>query len=480
MTNIFTKQFYCIFLFFIIAEIASVAAFFYQPIEFFCCCFIFAFTLVLTSKKLEWGIYLALAELTVGGLGYLFFLPIGDFKLSIRLVIFSAVMSAWLIKSIKNKDFDQFKNRALLWLMPLSICLIVALIQALAYQRPLGAIFLDANNYLYLALIFPVLASRLKLENIIRIILAGSAFLALKTAVVLALFSRQVFVLHDGFYRLIRDTRVGEITLISDPLFRIFFQSHFYNLIAIFLALPLLYLTQLARRERLLLMAGLWLNFLALLISQSRTFWLAGLGGLVLFFGYLIWQKISSKKILSCLLLIAVSIITAHLMINLLIGDFSVNLFYSRLNEGNAGAGISSRSAQVKPAWEQIKQSPLIGWGFNKTITYNSSDPRIKTEINPAGLYTTDALELGYLDIWLKMGLLGLLAYGLFLFYSLFNLYQKTAVDYRLLGLLLGLIVLIAIHALTPYLNHPLGIGYLLIACGLVNLKLKPDSDTRE
>jgi O-antigen ligase len=115
---------------------------------------------------------------------------------------------------------------------------------------------------------------------------------------------------------------------------------------------------------------------------------------------------------------------------------------------------VSSRAAQFLPLLSAIAKSPLIGFGFGKTVTYASADPRI-LRANPDGLYTTYAFELGYLDIALKIGLLGLLLYALLIF--------KIARGLGRGELLAGLVALLVINIFSPYLNHPLGIGYLLL-----------------
>lgn len=468
MAKIFDFDFYKLVGFLAAMELVSAIAFYNFNLQIIATVAIFVIALFLSLKKLEWGIYLVLMELVIGGLGYLFALPIGDTRISVRLLLFTAVMLAWLIGLIKNHDWSWLKSEKFLALLPLFGFLVWGLIQALAYHRGLGEIFTDANNYLFLALIAPILTAKIEVDKVIKVILAGSVVVALKTALVLFLFAHGFAVLHDPFYKLIRDTGIGEIALIQVPLYRIFFQSHFYNLIALIVAVAFLAAGQIQKGDKWPLIAVIWLNFLTLLISESRTFWLAGLGGLAVIAIYSFYKKIGYKKILAMVGLLAVCLVTGHFVLNLLIGDFRINLFYSRLNEGNAEAGVSSRGAQFWPALAEIKKAPLLGWGFNKTITFNSSDPRIKNAANPTGLRTTDALELGYLDIILKIGLLGCLAYVGYLLLILFKLYKKTASDPKYLGLSVGLLVLMAVHALTPYLNHPLGIGYLLILVGLL------------
>ena len=158
-------------------------------------------------------------------------------------------------------------------------------------------------------------------------------------------------------------------------------------------------------------------------------------------------------------------------------GQFNAaSLIDDRLSR--TGAGISSRWSQLPNLTKEIIKHPILGSGWGTTVTYQSTDPRILITNNPTGLYTTYAFELGYLDIILKIGLLGLIVYLLFIWTIIkkyWQLWQKnTDRGERALaiGFLLGLFALLIVHGFSPYLNHPLGIGYLLlmlIFAGLIN-----------
>ncbi|MBL7047698.1 MAG: hypothetical protein ISR95_08755, partial [Candidatus Marinimicrobia bacterium] len=138
----------------------------------------------------------------------------------------------------------------------------------------------------------------------------------------------------------------------------------------------------------------------------------------------------------------------------------------------------ASRFKLLGPLSEKIRENPVLGSGFGTSITYETSDPRA-LENNPDGLYTTYSFEWGYLDTWIEMGIFGLVAYlslllTLFRYgWKLYKKYIQHALESSLiLGLLAGLVVLSAIHITTPYLNHPLGIGYLLLTTAIfVSLK---------
>ena len=118
---------------------------------------------------------------------------------------------------------------------------------------------------------------------------------------------------------------------------------------------------------------------------------------------------------------------------------------------------------------QAINEKPFVGWGFAKSLTYQTDDPRLLNDFADAdGNYTTDAFEWGYLDIALKIGILGVLLYSAWAIYLLIGIwpFYKSALPsqkvYYLWLLAAGIFVLF-VHIFTPYLNHPLGIGVFLV-----------------
>jgi len=85
-----------------------------------------------------------------------------------------------------------------------------------------------------------------------------------------------------------------------------------------------------------------------------------------------------------------------------------------------------------------------LAYGFGKELTYQSNDPRV-LQNHPDGLYTTYAFEWGYLDIALKIGVVGLLVYLALivqLFYrGIFN-FEFSIFKLLSIGLLVGLVAL--------------------------------------
>ncbi|MGC9048780.1 MAG: hypothetical protein ACP5IX_00970, partial [Patescibacteria group bacterium] len=161
--------------------------------------------------------------------------------------------------------------------------------------------------------------------------------------------------------------------------------------------------------------------------------------------------------------------------------DFS-SLISRRFELGTEPAAVS-RWQQLGPLWQAIKQRPLFGSGFGTIITYQSQDPRAIAKYG--GRYSTYAFEWGYLDIVLKIGFMGLAVY-LILIYQIFREGIKLIFNFQfsifnfwpalVFGLLLGLIALVAAHISSPYLNHPLGIGYLMLCSAILSI-LSPNTN---
>ena len=130
------------------------------------------------------------------------------------------------------------------------------------------------------------------------------------------------------------------------------------------------------------------------------------------------------------------------------------NAVVTRLEHQESGDAATARKNQIQPLLSEIKHNPIFGRGFGATVRYYSTDPRIR------GWRVTDAFELGYLDLWLKLGIIGI---GLYAWWG-WSLLRKAWHSPLSIMIIPSLIALAAIHMTTPYLNHPLGLGWLALA----------------
>ncbi len=436
-------------------------------------------TLALALYRLEWGIYIVLAELIIGSKGYLLSWPLGSWSVSLRLGLFLVVFLAYLIWLLRDRKIKFFQTP--LWKPYLALLLALGIAVGIGYlnHNDWQNIFLDWNGYLYLGLIFPLTQclNKEKLRAVWQVVWAGAMALIAKTLILLFIFSQIDYFgwLVQAVYKWVRDTGVGEITLMSNGFYRIFLQSHIYLIIVFFIVLAILLLKKyrLIKKSYYLMLA---LSLLIIFLGYSRSFWLgtAVILGLV-FLAAIIILKLKWSKILSLLgILILAFIIDYGLILGLvnfpMPGNDSISaasLVSERTKDPTAEAAGSSRLELLKPLFSKIMDNPATGFGFGTTVTYPTKDPRALVN-NPDGLYTTYAFEWGYLDLWLKLGLWGLLIYGWLIWSILKKGWQKFRAEKNplVLGSLLGLAAILVIHFFTPYLNHPLGLGWLML-CGI-------------
>lgn len=450
-------------------------------------------TLALTIYDLEYGILIVLGELFIGSLGHLFNLEWGGFSFSIRLSLWVSVMLVFIVQFLRQ--IIRQKGKSPYWLswrnfpgqklfLLLFVFVAISLLNGLWRGHSLSLIFTDFNAWIYFFLLGPILAvygandSR-RNNRLVTLFFAAALWLSLKTLFLLFIFTHNIG-LASEIYLWLRKTLVGEMTPTVTGWPRIFIQGQIYSALVFFIVFWFgqagLKLNNFFRYRNLgsLLIAGCLLS--AVLISFSRSFWVA-LAGTMFFSLIFVWRSESFKAMLIAGFWFIVSGIFSFIFIYLVVAfpyvhlpaeDFSSN-FLARVNSGNNEAALASRWSLLPVLMSEIWREPILGQGYGATVTYFSRDPRI-LENNPAGLYTTYAFEWGYLDLWLKLGILGLLAYLWLLFRLMRDACRRGLAENNPLFLALsaGILFLLLTHAFTPYLNHPLGIGYLLISSCLI------------
>jgi len=480
-------------LFIILTEALSFLGYYYQIINSIAFFAIAILVLVLSLYRLEYGLFILLTELLIGSFGYLFYFETGGFKISIRIALWLIIMSVWLakeiIKIIKTKkiELDFFRSSYLFYFLALFIFIVFGMINGFLKNNSLNNIFFDSNNWFYFSLIFPIF-SVLKNDDNIKIVkqifLTSIGWLSIKTIILAYIFSHSFNFFALDLYLWVRRSGVGEITQVVPGFNRIFMQSHIFILIGFFILL--FYLLKNLKEKSialnkqnfsLIIFSALLLS--VIIISFSRSFWLGLVAGAIFIYLIAIFKiKIGLKKFV-IFNLISVSIIILSLALTLIIvkfpypapaGEFdATNLFSERATQIAGEAGVSSRWQLLPELWQKIKTAPVLGRGFGATVTYKSNDPRVLAT-NYGGEYTTYAFEWGWLDIWLKIGILGLLAYLILFTKIIFDGLKINS--FFSFSLATGLILILAVNMFSPYANHPLGIGYLIIAAIMIeNLK---------
>jgi len=452
---------------------------------------------VVSVYSLEYGFLIAVSELIISSKGYLFY---GDFFghiISIRMSIWFILVFLGFIFSLK-KIYEGYKKNNLylsyrkliknigddkvcLSLLVLFLFVLVGVLQGVLNNSPVD-VFKDFNAYLYFLYFIPVYfiylnkeLGDLKKNNLITVIFSAIIWLSLKTLFLLYYFSHNFLETMPIIYKWVRDTGVGEITKMKYDFYRIFFQSHIFVSI-FFLILLTIFLSSkmdFAKNKKRAVLFPSFLSVLSsvIIVSYSRTNWL-GLFVVFVFLFTLLFVYGGFRNgifsLLKSLLIFLLSVLILYLIVVIPIPNkgshFEPGLLLDRASSIKGEAGVSSRWSLLPAMIDQIKKNPILGNGFGTEVTYKSFDPRVLSATGD-GVYKTFSFEWGWLELWIKIGFLGMLSYLsllAFLSYDFFKDFTKNK-DYIYLSLSLSVILISVIHFFSPYLNHPLGIGYIIL-----------------
>lgn len=494
--KIFGEFFRTSFLFIFLTELLSLFGYLLPDFNTACFFVISFLVLALTITKLEYGLAIMFAELFIGSKGYLFSFSFAGTPISIRMAIWVIIMSVWLGKIILSflgkyhySLKPVFQNDFFKYFLVLFVAISWGLLNGYLSHNSFGNLFLDFNGWLYFAILFPVytvvMNRRADEENlssmVMQIFAATTIWLGIETLVLLYFFSHNLLAVSEGLYRWIRVTGAGEITRMEAGFYRIFFQSHIYSMVAFFVfsLLMIKKYFEKKKKETLILFFAATLFTATNLISLSRSNWVGLAVGIILC-ALVIFYLYGWKKTFVAAIIVLSTVIYAvgltALVVKFPYPNANSNLdissvFTDRAQQISGEAGASSRWSLLPELWQKISERPMLGQGFGATVTYKTSDPRI-LESNPDGLYSTYAFEWGWLDIWLKISVFGIIAYLALILAIVLkstaesdNIYSSRKISE--IGLSIGLIAIAAVSFFSPYLNHPLGISFLILVSAI-------------
>jgi hypothetical protein len=477
MLNFFKNlpKYYLILPGLLLVELWSLASFTWPWLNLLGFTAVSVLAITLAIRDLRLALCLIFLELLIGSKGYLFSLELGSFTISIRIALWLIIMSAWFAQfylrpAVRQVLSERLKLKSTRYFLTLVAACIIAVIIGLASNQ-LSDLFFDANNWLFLSLALPLATSFRTREDLIllyRSFWLGLVALSLSTIALAYVFSHELGTWPGLIYAWLRSAGLAEITWTPHGFWRIFMQSQLY-LVPSLIALQLASLSQdLKSKTGLKLTLSTALILTALFFSLSRSFFL---GASIISLIILISTLADKVKLLRYLSFGASSLALSIVLIWSIVASGST--FAALLDRAKIGteAAASSRWNLLPIIWQEITESPVLGQGFGTTVTYTSADPRILSQ-SPSGTYTTYAFEWGWLDLWLKLGLWGMLAYLSWLSYLILELFKLKQSHATWLGY--SLIALASIHFFTPYLNHPLGLMLVLISAEALSIWQKP------
>ncbi len=465
---------------------------------------------VTTWKRLEWGLAIALFEIVIGAHGHLVAYTAYGFPVSLRMVVFIAVMGGWFLGLLQKKWTVRFVPSRDLPFLVLFIAVAYGIVRGLVLQQGIVGLIDDANSYVTLGYLLP-LASVIWMQDNRRLFLTtlftGTLWVSLFTFALTFIFTHISQSNIWEMYVLVRDTRMFEVTLLSSPgwlanslvggdwYFRVFSQAQIFAPLFLFILSSAIFLLRTGKKERVPVWIWVWCAcfFGAFLQSLSRSFLVGFIAGAFVLFGYWLlggkeswrtWGVVARRK---TALLGSFVIAAAALWVFVSFPiparpDLTNSPFYRGDHDDTRSLAVSSRWNMLNPMLDAIAEAPILGEGFGKELTYISDDPRIKEMTGGTGKLTTYRFEWGFLDAWIKMGIFGIIAYS-WIFGALVvqvgknirsqGIWSLGAVRERWLevGLVSGVVMIYATHMFTPYLNHPIGLMYLLLVAFMISWK---------
>jgi len=383
---------------------------------------------------------------------------------------------AGVIKVVRKRSLALWKTSYFWWIVILILVVGWGVLRGYLNGNAFEDIFLDLNAYLFLGLgfvFFEVIKSWAQIKRVLEILMAAVFILATKGLAYYLIFASDPDFFRLDMYRWERITEKGQLAHLGNNLYRILFLSDIYPLMAIFIfgiILLFVYLKKfgMPKPAKKVLWGLVAAASFLMVISFFRSFFAAGLATLILGVGLLIYKlKFGWKKVgVAVLMLLLIMAMEVGLVVGISkaleawVVDHQMMVQKDILSEEDPG--VYGRMALIGPLSEEFKGSPILGQGLGRRIEVNlypGDDPRNGS---------TFAFEWGYFDMLVKFGSIGLIVILLFLLKVVWQGYrlvinkedrQRQAIS---LGLWLGLIALILTHMVSPYINHPLGLGYLL------------------
>lgn len=485
-----------------LCEAFSFGAFFHPAINIWLMGSIALATLILSLKNLRFGLLIIMAELTIGSQGYLFSLDVGGSRLSLRIILWIIIMAIWtareLVAVLRRQPFlERYRNFPYArQLAVVGIALVLGIFVGLLGHNDSSYFFLESKRWLYCLILLPFISEFRTRENVAdlwRVMLAGAGWLTIKSLTLIYILSHGFVPLMFNAYDWMRLTLLGEITRLPSGFSRVFMQSQVFLVpLFFFLFNSILYKKDGQDSDRRVTLIQKFLTWLTLgltasvlIASLSRSFWVGLVSALLSgFIAVIVFYWPGLRTMGRFIVLAVVSLVLGGALVFAVVRfpfpnpglDLNADVFKDRASQMEAGA--ASRWSLLPVMGREILRSPLWGFGFGKTLTYITSDPRVILS-TVDGRYTTYAFEWGWLDIALKLGAIGILAY-VWLLWSIISDAWKLIRREAFWGMvvLTSTVALVALHFFTPYLNHPLGFGYLVLLMLSLAIKIPIKAST--
>ncbi|MFI5451824.1 hypothetical protein ACHMWN_06660 [Pedobacter sp. UC225_61] len=371
-----------------------------------------------------------LYELVIGGGGH--YLELGP--ITFRMLSFLVVMSISTVIVFYNK---KIRLDVVLLIFTLTLVLFLGAIVGLTNNAKLGSVLEDIKplTFFYMLLFFSLAIRDVKdVQNVIKIIKRGSVLMAvIYIGVLILLLLGKINYIQ--FYN--QQNAIGEIMFRSNLLF--FYKGFIYLCIGFFFFLLI---------EGKYNKIAMILLFLSIALTLTRGFILFTIL-ITLYYVFFINKKKYIKYLVFTGMVAVISVL-----------PLVMSSFGDRKNSD------SVRYIQVEQVISKIDPiSFFIGHGFG-----------IGIPIRPGGM------EISFLEIFHKQGLIGVGFWISMFFYIFFMYYNIKDKAYKKLALpfLLSVVFVILQSTTNPYMNNPIGLSIILITIVVFSRLLEIQKKNRD
>ena len=420
------------------------------------------------KSKLDILLYIIIADLVLGGAGR--YIVIGG--ISARMMIFGITL---LILGVQI--FTRYKGKIVYTKLyiPYTLLFISFVISTIIglKNNSLSNVLLTLSGYTYFLFFIYFIQNVRTKDFAVRLFIFFNRLVVIVSCVSIFLYI-MLFIYGVFFYALYNqvliDNGFGALGIMGTRLPRVFLKC------SVFIPMSLIYFISeylMGNENKSINLTVIVLLFLGLLSTETIGFWITFLFGAIILI-VVIRKSINKRKmiilfsIFFCFSLGYSSFYkfasTAHINIYDNTPDAALqrNIIESRLNKDDKSTSIKIEQAKVLVAVSS--KHILFGNGIGKIVPIDvGTTHRVSTRF-----------EIMWLELLMNNGLFGVIAYLALIAYILkiiiFNILRYDIETTNIsISVSIGLIMMVIINFSNPFLNNPIGIGYVILCASVAN-----------
>lgn len=415
-------------------------------------------------------------ELVLGGSGRVLVFPYG---ISIRYLLFGVSITYYVYTVIDEYrshkgtffEFIQKKMNRSLWLgLFFMVLLAASILRGFRQGYPLSDVFQSSKGMLFLLMLFPFsyfVNSKERARALFRSFTNASVILASISVIIFLVFgiNNETYNFFEPF---LSKWSYGYIAL-RNGFPAVFMKTSPYIAIALIIELGLYINSSVPKNKVQMFRVFILLG--AVICTMSMGIWISTAVG---FIGMVVLSVVNRKYIKTHntrsvfidLLPMILLVVVSQLIFNFAFNDYIVEVIDNRINTGDSSFVV--KADQLTKLTEVWKQNIFFGKGFGHRIYFSLGEFREESMI---------IFELFWNQLLLNMGLLGFASYVYLIIQPVFNYvpgifkryYKEEDVIFVTL-ISIGMLMMAIVSSVNPFMNNPIGIGYLSLFMASVNI----------